>query len=235
METLVAHDGIQQSLSEIVLRNPAARAIFDKYNLDYCCGGQQALADAAVTLGLEPETIWSEIESLPVASDAMALRYHDWTMSLLIDFIEQNYHQYVRKSIPLLSELLSKVAAVHSEQHPELLSIQSEFEVLASDLLSHMKKEELVLFPALRELEQTGGQTDHPIAVMIEHPIAAMQHEHDIAGDLLKSIREYSNHYQVPADGCVTYQLTFQKLEEFDRELVNHIHLENNVLFKKKY
>ncbi|MBS1542151.1 MAG: iron-sulfur cluster repair di-iron protein, partial [Bacteroidetes bacterium] len=226
---------IQQSLSEIVLRNPAARVIFDKYNLDYCCGGQQALADAAVTLGLEPETIWSEIEILPVSSDAMALRYHDWTMSLLIDFIEQNYHQYVRKSIPLLSELLSKVASVHGEQHPELLSIQSEFEVLASDLLSHMKKEELVLFPALRELEQTGGQTDHPIAVMIEHPIAAMEHEHDIAGDLLKSIREYSNHYQVPADGCVTYQLTSRKLEEFDRELVNHIHLENNVLFKKKY
>lgn len=235
MEVLTASDLIHQRLSDIVIRHPSARTVFEKYNLDYCCGGNTPLTVACADLGIDTETILREIENAPETTDTFPLRYREWTTSLLIDFIEQNYHQYVRHAIPPLHELLDKVAAVHGEEHPELISVKDEFDVLSDDLLNHMKKEEIVLFPALRELEQSGGQTDNPIANMIEHPIAAMQHEHDVAGDLLKSIREYSHHYEVPTDGCVTYRLAYQKLAEFDRELVNHIHLENNVLFKKRY
>jgi regulator of cell morphogenesis and NO signaling len=233
MQTTITTDLIHQTLSELVVALPSAMQVFTKYDLDYCCGGKDTLELACLQKGLNPQEILTEIENTTERKGSIPLHVQDWSTGFLIDFIVENYHRYVRNSIPVLNELLVKVCSVHAEENPALLSIQTEFKGLADELLSHMQKEELILFPALREHEETHGQSTNPLISMIKQPIAVMEDEHQIAGDYLKVIRNLSNHYTPPADACPTFQLTYQKLAEFDQELINHIHLENNVLFKR--
>lgn len=224
-------DQVQQPLSDLVTAMPAAMQVFNKYDLDFCCDGKQTLWEACREKGLIPENILNEIESASIPKDSFPLHVQEWSTGFLIDFIIQNYHSYVRDSIPMLQELLEKVCAVHAMEYPFLLSVQIEFEELASELLTHMKKEEFVLFPALRERED--DEAHDSWANIIQQPIQAMEDEHQMAGDYLKFIRSLTNNYIPPADACPTFAMLYRKLAEFDQELINQIHLENNVLFKR--
>jgi regulator of cell morphogenesis and NO signaling len=233
MQPTLFSDPIHQSLSELVMSFPAAQHVFAKHDLDYCCGGNHLLAEACLQKGLNPEVILQEIKSSYTQEGNFSLHVQDWTTGFLIDFIIENYHRYVRNSIPVLEGLLEKSCSVHAQENPSLLVIQMTFNNLAEELLSHMRKEELILFPALREYEETHGQSINPMVNLIKQPIVVMEDEHQIAGEYLKSIRTLSNNYRPPADACTTFKLTYQKLAEFDHDLINHIHLENNVLFKR--
>ncbi len=228
----ITQDQLHQSLSELVVSLPSARQVLDRYNLDFCCGGKQSLEEACQQQGLDPESILSEIQNTQPINGGLPLHVQNWSTGFLIDFIEQNYHRYVRESIPVLLELLDKISDVHGLERPELYNVRSEFNALAEELLSHMKKEEMILFPALREFEQNKKSND-PIVSMIDRPIAVMEEEHQLAGDILKFLRAQTNQYQVPPGACPTFTYAYQKLAEFDQELINHIHLENNVLFKR--
>ena len=230
METTIP-DTYRQSLASLSVAYPSAITIFNQYDLDYCCGGNISLAEACAAKHLNPEKIMNEIQMATNAEPSF-LHPESWSAALLIDFIEQNYHTSTRSSIVTLRYLLDKVCAAHSAEHPEVEIIKKEFDALADELIDHMKKEELVLFPALRE--RAYASATHEIFLSDLHqPIAAMEHEHQHAGDHLKRIRNLSHHYTPPADACPTYLLTYQKLEAFDRELIQHIHLENNILFKR--
>jgi regulator of cell morphogenesis and NO signaling len=151
---------------------------------------------------------------------------------LLVDFIIQNHHSYVTDAIPELKALLDKVCAAHGNDSLELLNIREDFQDLAEELSSHMQKEEFVLFPAIKRLESQ-HHADHPLAGAIQSPIAAMEHEHTLAGDLIKHIRTLSNNYTPPDFACPTYRIAYKKLQEFDNDLMRHIHLENNILFQR--
>jgi regulator of cell morphogenesis and NO signaling len=148
-----------------------------------------------------------------------------------VDYIVQNHHEYVRRAIPEIAALLEKVCAAHGDDNIELLNIQQDFLDLAEELTNHMAKEEMALFPALKKLEEQNDPA-HPLAETVKAPISMMEHEHVIAGDLMKSIRNLSRNYTVPEFACPTYRVTFQKLREFDDDLMMHVHLENNILFR---
>ena len=151
---------------------------------------------------------------------------------MLVDFIIQNHHSYVTSAIPEIKALLDKVCAAHGNDNPELLAVREDFLELAEELISHMKKEEFVLFPAIKRLD---AQThdDHPLAGAIQTPISAMEHEHVLAGDLIKHIRSLTSNYIPPDFACPTYRITLTKLQQFDNDLMRHIHLENNILFER--
>jgi regulator of cell morphogenesis and NO signaling len=225
-------DGPNQTVAELAISHPAALSIFAKYNIDYCCGGDRSLEDACVRLGLNPEKIRQEILSSPDQNSSVPARAEQWSASMLADYIVQNHHKYARNAIPEIEALLEKVCAAHAEDNIELLQIHRNFIDLAEELVDHMDKEEIALFPAIKRLEiyKVGG---HPLADTLETPIAMMQHEHIIAGDLVKSIRSLSHNYTVPEFACPTYRITFRKLKEFDDDLMTHIHLENNILFRR--
>jgi regulator of cell morphogenesis and NO signaling len=160
------------------------------------------------------------------------LRPETWSSSFLVDFIVQNHHRFVRNAIPELQPFLDRVCEAHGNDCPELLHIREHFNDLADELTSHMEKEELVLFPAIKRLEAHNNE-DHPLAATIQAPVGAMEHEHMIAGDLIKNIRALSNNYTPPEFACPTFKITFKKLQEFDNDLMKHIHLENNILFER--
>lgn len=218
------------TVAQMAITHPSALSVFEKYNIDYCCGGHRTLEEACLRKGLDPVAIRKEI--FQSKSAEYALRPDKWSSSLLVDFIIQNHHNYVSEAIPEIKFLLDKVCNAHGNDSVELLTIREDFIDLAEELTSHMQKEEFVLFPAIKRLEvQSDG--DHPLSGAIQSPISALEHEHTIAGDLIKHIRTLSNNYTPPDFACPTYRITYQKLQEFDNDLMRHIHLENNILFER--
>jgi len=225
-------DNTSQTVAQLAVAHPAALSVFTRYNIDYCCGGNRSLEDACVRMGLNPDKIRAEIFSSPAQQSSIPHRAEQWSATLLADYIVQNHHQYVRNAIPEIAALLEKVCAAHGADNIELLNIQQDFNDLAEELLNHMGKEEMAVFPAIKRLEGH-NESDHPLTDTLKAPIAMMEDEHVIAGDLMKSIRKLSNNYTVPEFACPTYQVTYQKLKEFDDDLMTHVHLENNILFRK--
>lgn len=218
----------ESSVADIAIQYPHALAIFYKHNIDFCCGGKRLFKEACERKGLNSSVIWDEIVHFKAVENLNPVRFETWGNSFLVDFIIQNHHAYVKEAVPQLRELLDKVCSVHGDDHIELPEIRDDFNDLANELLTHMNKEETFLFPAIKNREQREFSY-----VPLDGPISVMEEEHEIAGDLMKSIRQLTKHYAIPRDACPTLQLTFKKLEEFDHDLMQHVHLENNVLFER--
>lgn len=223
-------------VADIALAFPQAIDILNKYGLDYCCHGDTPFTQACEEANLNPESVWQEIQKLAgTKRGGNQMNFERWTSSMLIDFIVQHHHAYVRESIPQITELLNKICKVHGDTNPELLAVRNDFEDLAEELLNHLPKEEEILFPAIKRLE---GHEESEIENIIlpsslRMPMRIMEDEHEHAGDLIKSIRKRTNQYTVPTYACPTYQLAFVMLQEFDSDLMQHIHLENNILFPR--
>lgn len=220
------------TVAQLAVANPAVLGVFEKYNIDYCCGGHRSLEEACHRVGADVDKVKDEVASVSAAALSQALRPERWSSSLLIDFIVENHHTYVTEAIPEIQALLDKVCAAHGDDTPELLEIRQDFADLAEELTGHMRKEEFVLFPAIKRLEAQ-SLSSHPLIEALQTPIEAMEHEHDSAGALIKNIRKVSNNYTPPEFACPTFKITFKKLQEFDQDLMRHIHLENNILFER--
>ena len=225
-----SEDGNNATVAQLAISHPAALGLFEKYKIDYCCGGHHSLEEACQKIGLNPLKIRQEIDRS--MDDVSQLRTEKWTSSMLVDFIIQNHHSYVTNAIPEIHALLDKVCTAHGNDNPELLTVREDFLELAEELISHMKREEFVLFPAIKRLDAQ-SYDDHPLAGAIQTPISAMEHEHALAGNLVKHVRSLTNNYTPPDFACPTYRITFKKLHEFDNDLMRHIHLENNILFER--
>lgn len=225
-------DGNQPTVAQLAVSHPGALAVFTKYNIDYCCGGHRSIEEACLRVGLDPEKIQQEIYASSPGDAQQVMRPEKWRSAFLADYIVQNHHSYVREAIPELIHFLDKVCAAHGSDNPQLIQIRELFMELSDELTEHMTKEEMVLFPALKRLEANDTE-DNPLHGTIQTPIQVMEHEHDSAGSLIKAIRELSGNYTPPEYACPTYRITFQKLQEFDNDLMRHIHLENNILFER--
>jgi len=142
----------------------------------------------------------------------------------------------VEDKIPVLKQYLNKLCQVHGGHHPELFEITDHFNQSAGELVKHMKKEELILFPFVRKMvkEQSGEKKiKQPFFETVKNPVKEMMNEHENEGDRFRLIAELSNNYTAPEDGCSTYRVTYAMLQEFEQDLHVHIHLENNILFPK--
>jgi regulator of cell morphogenesis and NO signaling len=227
-----ALEGNELTVAQLAIARPGALAVFTKYNIDYCCGGHRSFEDACHRIGLDPDQIRIEIYQTSPTDSVQALRPDSWSSTLLVDFIIENHHSFIRKAIPELQALLEKVCDRHGNDSPELLKIREFFLDLSEELTNHMVKEEMVLFPAIKRLEAE-SQENNPIQRIIQAPITAMEDEHEAAGNLLKQIRLLSANYTPPDFACPTFKIAYQKLKEFDNDLMRHIHLENNILFER--
>jgi len=224
-----------QTLSEIVKNNFKAAAVFEKYNLDFCCKGNKFLATACEEKSVNESEILSELERIKAYQNS-SINYEEWSLDFLIDYIVNTHHSYLRKMIPIISEHVNKVAAVHGQNHPELKEIARIFSVVYKDLKQHMMKEEEILFPHIKYLVKSkanGTRFESPYFGTVQNPIRLMESEHQTAGDELFEIRRLSNSYKVPEDACNTFSVTFQELKEFEEDLHKHVHLENSILFPK--
>jgi len=218
-------------IADIVSAVPSSMKVFERHGIDFCCGGNRPVGDACVAQGLSIEALRADIAAASVEPDADQRLWASAGLGDLIDHILGRYHAKLVQDMPGLSRMADKVAAVHGERHPEMLNVAKLFQGLRDELDSHMMKEEQILFPLVRQVEQ--GVSAHPMAAHIGQPIRVMEREHQSAGIVLARLRELSGGYTVPADGCNTFQALYAGLEEFERDLHAHIHLENNILFPR--
>jgi len=224
------------TIKEIVRHDHRAAAVFEKYSIAFCCGGNKTLDAACAQKGIDPETIRQELQRFDGNTGGQNFRPDDWDLDLLADFIVNNHHRYVRSTLPIILAHVDKVHTVHGGNHPELSGIAERFHMVADELSQHMQKEELLLFPYIRTLvaaTRDGGVATRPMFGTIRRPIQMMETEHQSAGDAFAAIRSASGDLTPPPDACETYRVTYRELEEFERDLHQHIHLENNILFPK--
>lgn len=224
------------TIRDIVRNNHRAAAVFETYSIDFCCGGNRTLGEACIQKGIDPSTIDQELRKLDAAGDTVNFRPGEWDLDTLADFIVNNHHRYVRRTLPAILNHLNTLVPVHGKNHPELLHIAARFESVGDELTGHMQKEESVLFPYIASLaaaSRRGNAIPRPMFTTVRRPIQMMEAEHRSAGDAFSFIRSATNGYTPPSDACDTYRVTVRELEEFEHDLHRHIHLENNILFPK--
>ena len=225
-----------KSLAQIVNSNHRAASVFEKYHLDFCCKGKRTLQQACVESELPVDDILAELnKSDQQGTVKVTINFGKLSLSQLVEHIISTHHEYVKKEMPAIAMYLQKVAAKHGGHHPEMLKVLQLFTAVKEEMELHMKKEEAVLFPRIKELEKqllAGNQPQINIAYL-KSPILMMEQEHDHAGAALAEIRQLTANFNLPADACTTYRLSFAALESFELDLHQHVHLENNILFPK--
>ncbi len=224
----------EQTIGEIVSKDFRSAEIFKKYKIDFCCGGKKTLAQVCLTKGINILEVQNELKELELRSKSTANNYADWSLDFLTKYIVNTHHHYVKNAIPILLDYTRKIAKVHGIEHPELISIAEQFNIAATELNGHMLKEEMILFPYIEQLAILKlDDSLAPSFKTIQNPIRMMEHEHEEVGIIFSTIRQLSNDYTPPLNACTTYRVTFQKLNEFEQDLHQHIHLENNILFPR--
>jgi len=207
--------------------------VFEQFGIDFCCGGRQPLTDACRSAAVDEAAVIRELGALPPPLD-QDVDVTRWPLTRLIDHIVSTHHAYVRSALPTIAGYLRKLEDVHGARHPELAAVSVHFGILRRDLEQHMMKEEQVLFPYVRELAaSTGGTAFGCPFGTVENPIRMMEREHRDAAEDLQIIRQLTNGYTTPPDGCTTYSVCMAELDRFERDLHRHVHLENNLLFPK--
>lgn len=235
MQTIKS-DLLSLPLSEIVKTDFHAAAVFEKFNLDFCCRGNKTINEVCSLKGIDSGEIINELQNLESENKDYDLKYNEWGLDFLIDYIINNHHSYIRKMIPVLSQHCDKVASVHGNNHPEMNDVKDRFHVVYKDLKQHMLKEEQILFPFIKQLvkiKNEESKAEHPFFGTVKNPIKMMEDEHKAAGDELYEIRNLTNNYLPPDDACNTFKILLKELKEFEEDLHKHVHLENNILFPK--
>ncbi len=226
----------ETKMKDIALSSAAGRQVLEDAGLDYCCGGGKSLHEACLRADVSAEDI---LKRLRENSKDISPDDANWTSAPLSDLtrhIRERHHRYVREAIARIQVLLEKVAAKHGERRPEISRIRTLFIEVGQEMIMHMQKEEQILFPyidALEKAKSTHSSLEPPFFQTVRNPIQAMMSEHDSAGDLVKQIRKVSLDYTLPADACTSYRALYQDLREFEADLHQHVHLENNILFPR--
>lgn len=222
-------------VGEIVKANYRTAQVFDNVKIDFCCGGGMSLGESCMKSSSDINKLIPELEALVNQSDPDSKYIDALELNELCDYIEKRHHTYVSESIPFIQQKLQKLCDVHGENHPELHEINDLFAGAAENLSTHMKKEELILFPYIRKMhryknDELNAQNEFG---EVQKHIDLLDKEHRMEGERFERISMLTSSYTCPPDGCVTYQICYQTLEEFENDLHRHIHLENNILFRK--
>jgi regulator of cell morphogenesis and NO signaling len=223
----------QTRVADLAVTHPATIKIFQRYHIDFCCGGKLPLADACERRGLDPEVLVDELREV----SAMPTGEADWQrrpMSELVAHIQERYHAPLREELPRLSLMLAKVVVRHGDALPgTLLPLQQAFAALETELMDHMDKEDAVLFPSIVAMETPGVAAAERAWTWIEQPIDVMQAEHASAGEALARMRAITDGYTPPDWACPTFRGLYYGLSELERDMQVHVHLENHVLFPR--
>jgi regulator of cell morphogenesis and NO signaling len=217
------------TVADVASALPSSVRVFQRYGIDFCCGGKTALAAACQAQGVSYTQL---VDAIQAAARQPAADARDWNrepLQALVDYIVATYHEPLREELPRLEAMAAKVHRVHGSKAQYLTRLDAIVSELSADLRSHMRKEEAVLFPAIRTVEAGGGRTPIPISA----PITVMEAEHDHAGALLSELRTITDGYVAPEWACQTFRALYHGLAELEAAMHVHVHLENNVLFPR--
>ncbi len=220
----------EQTLATIVAQNHRTATILEKYDLDFCCKGKRTLSEACIEKGISVDAVLDEMTG--TLHTETKTTFNEMTCEQLINYIIMHHHFYVKESMPSIFARLEKIAANHGDNYPHMVKVKNLFAEMKSEMEMHLIKEEKILFPRIKEIEESlKNNRPLPQAQYVENPIAAMEGEHDHAGDIMYAIRELTNKYAPIEGACPTFNRTITELKEFEEDLHRHVHLENNILF----
>jgi len=218
------------TIGEIVANDFRTSSIFKKAGIDFCCGGKQYLTEACLEKEINKEKLTSELKEVSEDPISPSMNFKEWELGFLCDYITNTHHKYVIKNLPDLLFYTDKIADVHGDHHPELIEVANLFKRIGEELNPHLKNEEEVLFPAIKEVVSASSPKAKETIIS---EISRMVGEHEFAGGAMDEINRITNGYDLPEDACNTYQVTFRLLEQFEDDLHVHVHLENNILYPK--
>jgi regulator of cell morphogenesis and NO signaling len=225
------------TVREVALDLPESKRLFEELKIDYCCGGNLPLTEACASAGLEINQVMELLANVSQSGTAAdGVDFQKLTLAGLIDHIVETHHNFTKTEITRLEALTDKVINAHSEKHQELIRVSELVHLLCTDLKPHMFKEEQILFPYIVAMEKArlqGRPVPFPPFGTVNNPIRMMMMEHETVGDFLRELRIVTKDYKLPEDACMSYQALFQTLEGLEKDLHQHIHLENNLLFPK--
>jgi regulator of cell morphogenesis and NO signaling len=224
------------TIREIVANDFRAAEVFQRHGIDFCCKGNRSIEEACRNRDVSAEEILREVGEVTATPASGSPRFNSWDLKTLVSYIQGNHHAFVRRATPVLLTHTEKIAKVHGEAHPELREVAELFAAVALEMTSHMAKEEHILFPYIESLEEASAAGSaapaNPFGT-VRNPIRMMEAEHESAGDAMARIRALTSGYAVPPGACTTYRVCLQELEAFERDLHEHVHLENNILFPR--
>lgn len=221
----------QTTVGEFVARAPGLSRLFEQQGIDFCCGGKRPLADVCREKGLDATALLQILTAyMPATTDNASLV--SASLTEICNHIEATHHAYVQREISRLTLMAAKVVNAHGQNHPEVLQVSQVFATLAAELQDHMAKEERILFPAIRAMEAGDAQAAAHCGT-VANPIRVMESEHQNAGDALEKLRQLTHDYTPPADACNTFRAFLDGLREFEQDLHQHVHKENNMLFPR--
>jgi regulator of cell morphogenesis and NO signaling len=235
MKCSLPEDGLDLSttVGQWVARHPSTSRVFESLSIDYCCGGNVSLEQACAKHKIDPADVLMRLQAASErGAHSAGPNWLDAPLAELCDHIEVTHHAYLKAELPRLTDIVAKVARVHGDAHPELRSVQQALAELRAELEPHMFKEEQILFPAIRWLENSLSQPAFPYGT-IANPIRMMEHENDGAGNCLRQIRELTRDYEVPAGACNTYRAMLDGLQTLEEDMHVHVHKENSILFPR--
>lgn len=214
----------ESKIGQIAAEHPLATRVFARHGIDFCCGGGKPLSEVCTRNGLDTATLLTEIQHELAAPDRTGFRWDQAPLGDLIEHILATYHKSLKEELPRLEAMARRVLEVHRDKQPEMLpELLSVYLGLKAELDQHMVKEEQILFPMIQR-----GQ-----GAMTQGPVSVMEHEHEVAGDALRRLRELTRGYELPEGACNTWRALWHGLEALEESLHQHIHLENNILFPR--
>ena len=226
------------SVSQIVRNDYRTADVFKKWGINYCCGGNLPLAEACKLKHIDVSLIEDELkDATKMISIPNALQFNDWPVQFLADYISYVHHGYLRQVLPLLSQTISSFVGGHVKKYPYLSEVEKSFQALAQALTEHTQKEEESIFPYVKQISNTFDRKEIYGSLFVRtmrQPLSEIiSREHGRISQLLLLLREQTNNYQFRDDACTNHQVIYHKLKELDGDLVQHKHLENNILFPK--
>ncbi len=225
-----------KTIGEIVADDYRTAQVFERHQIDFCCGGDIVLTAACESKGIDLATLMSELDAAKAEPIERSQDYASWESPFLADYIVQVHHAYLKENTGQTAAYAHKIAAVHGAHHPEVIEIAAAFDAMAADLTPHLREEEDVFFPAIRRAHaaRKAGSAPAPADVeSIQTALRMLRPEHEKIGEAMHVIRHLAKDYAIPDDVCNTFVVTYRKLEEFENDLHKHVHLENNILFPK--
>ena len=226
----------ERTVAEIVTEDIATAAIFKRNGIDFCCGGKVQLDAICTKKNIDTDTVVQQLEALMnEPAEKVSENPDEWSLTRLADHIVDTHHVYVKENMNVILEFADKVAKVHGHGAPEVVEVAQLAHALADELLPHMMKEEMMLFPFIKQLDahEAGQPAPQPPFGSVGNPIRMMEVEHENAGENMARIHEITNNFQPPEWACNTYRALYHSLQQFEEDLHIHIHLENNILFPK--
>jgi len=225
-------------VTDIVIQDYRTADVFRKYDIDFCCGGKWPLDIACQNRNLNTEEVIRELQKIMNQSPSnAAIDFDSWEIDFLADYILNVHHSYLKRALPETKEQVDKFLVEHRKKFPELEEIESIMNRFINEMPPHMRQEEEIYFPYIKQIYHAHKHRESYARLLIRtlrKPIEeVMQKEHDTTGSNLNKLRSITNNYTPPANACITHKITFAKLQELDKDLVQHIHLESNILFPK--